>query len=97
MDKDKMTTRVYTLSLHDALPILRHSIASCDGHRDAAKELGYSIRGPKSHLGRIEFEIDVERSEEKTSELHSLTNSVCRLMLEKIKNTVLRLIPPLMA
>src|ERR1019366_10613716 len=64
---DTATTEIYTLSLHDALPILcsrnsRKPASSCPPHR---------IRNP--------------RSEEHTSELQSLTNLVCRLLLEKKK------------
>src|SRR3989339_2135584 len=68
---DTATTEIYTLSLHDALPIwatfsLNHPImkTACDGF----------------YYGR---------SEEHTSELQSLTNLVCRLLLEKKKNTKL--------
>src|SRR6202023_4324667 len=66
---DTATTEIYTLSLHDALPI---SFAFCRYWSPAllARRLTKSRR----------------RSEEHTSELQSLTNLVCRLLLEK-KNT----------
>src|SRR2546430_11575649 len=72
---DPATTEIYTLSLHDALPISRRD-------RDAGRRggrLGASPGGSDSHLGR-------RRSEEHTSELQSQSNLVCRLLLEK-KNT----------
>src|SRR2546423_11690507 len=73
---DTATTEIYTLSLHDALPIFR---VRGDVHPLAR------------HLARhLEVELDavgVLRSEEHTSELQSLAYLVCRLLLEKKKNT----------
>src|SRR2546430_3882725 len=77
---DTATTEIYTLSLHDALPIYlvthrldlaQHGIfrATLD---DAALVLGDGAKGP-------------HRSEEHTSELQSQSNLVCRLLLEKKK------------
>src|SRR2546426_6898015 len=78
---DTATTEIYTLSLHDALPIflsphLRASGGNCVsdgsmGHRKTGR-----ARGPKS---------GIRRSEEHTSELQSPCNLVCRLLLEKKK------------
>src|SRR5256885_14647157 len=66
---DTATTEIYTLSLHDALPIYLGEIAAELGqHRD---------RGLGGHR--------VHRSEEHTSELQSPCNLVCRLLLEKKK------------
>src|SRR6478736_9900481 len=68
---DTATTEIYTLSLHDALPISvspRSSINGCDAARRA--------RATSS---------TVRRSEEHTSELQSQSNLVCRLLLEKKK------------
>src|SRR5438093_7135809 len=76
---DPATTEIYTLSLHDALPILATSRHAIDVH---ALERG--LRGPPSHL-RVEAVEGTTRSEEHTSELQSLTNLVCRLLLEKKK------------
>src|SRR6202142_4741397 len=64
---DTATTEIYTLSLHDALPICRRKFISCGRTRIA--------------LSSCEF--DPARSEEHTSELQSPTNLVCRLLLEK--------------
>src|SRR6476619_8580234 len=67
---DTATTEIYTLSLHDALPIWPTS-SSCRGRRWRS--------GSRRASSGI-------RSEEHTSELQSLTNLVCRLLLEKTKN-----------
>src|SRR2546430_12370966 len=66
---DTATTEIYTLSLHDALPIYR--TARC---RPPGRGRGRRIRGST-----------VLRSEEHTSELQSQSNLVCRLLLEKKK------------
>src|SRR6266496_6033591 len=63
------TTEIYTLSLHDALPI---SVA----HPEAGKDLG--------EPGQL-LEGEQLRSEEHTSELQSRRDLVCRLLLEKKK------------
>src|SRR2546430_12493993 len=69
---DTATTEIYTLSLHDALPILR-------GPERAGRE-AVSVRARRCDpAGR--------RSEEHTSELQSQSNLVCRLLLEKKKTT----------
>src|SRR5438876_8287937 len=69
---DTATTEIYTLSLHDALPI-------CVGVGVEVKQFG-GVRGP----GKI-AEL---RSEEHTSELQSPVHLVCRLLLEKKKKTL---------
>src|SRR5256885_10097849 len=68
---DTATTEIYTLSLHDALPI-------------SFQAFGAGI--PTHHVtGGIQLEDGVFlRSEEHTSELQSPCNLVCRLLLEKI-------------
>src|SRR2546427_6064411 len=73
---DTATTEIYTLSLHDALPIYaRHD----HGHELLlAEALEVVEHGPVEQ--RDEF-----RSEEHTSELQSQSNLVCRLLLEKKK------------
>src|SRR5437773_5842217 len=68
-------TEIYTLSLHDALPIY-------GGRRDAARRL--RLRGEAAHRGEAEPPQGVDpRSEEHTSELQSHHDLVCRLLLEK--------------
>src|SRR6266702_2777475 len=68
---DTATTEIYTLSLHDALPISRTS-HSC---RDV-----FTVNLLASN-GKV-----IARSEEHTSELQSRGHLVCRLLLEKKKN-----------
>src|SRR2546428_4552030 len=67
---DTATTEIYTLSLHDALPISRHlrvlRLARLRGDREGHRPGG-------------------SRSEEHTSELQSRSDLVCRLLLEKKK------------
>src|SRR2546430_12143079 len=67
---DTATTEIYTLSLHDALPISRrHAAEVADArHRDVDEAVE-----------------ELVRSEEHTSELQSQSNLVCRLLLEKKK------------
>src|SRR5436190_14532407 len=74
---DTATTEIYTLSLHDALPI---SSRSLNGARMAGSR-------PRSHLWstRIAGRPCGSRSEEHTSELQSHSDLVCRLLLEKKK------------
>src|SRR5258708_31284895 len=68
---DTATTEIYTLSLHDALPI-------SDSRRTSRARLGTP--------GRCPLRPGVPRSEEHTSELQSPDHLVCRLLLEKKKN-----------
>src|SRR3712207_8801110 len=86
---DTATTEIYTLSLHDALPIsggpgrVRRAAA---GHsiRWAETALGHSVgalRGATHPVSRRAD--DRSRSEEHTSELQSRQYLVCRLLLEK--------------
>src|SRR4051812_50171685 len=72
---DTATTEIYTLSLHDALPI---SNSSSPPRSQPWKEL----RPPN---GRSRPQWLASRSEEHTSELQSHVNLVCRLLLEKKK------------
>src|SRR6266540_7154180 len=75
---DTATTEIYTLSLHDALPISLHGLlrlARLDQIREVVPGFGKARIG----LG--------SRSEEHTSELQSHHDLVCRLLLEKKKST----------
>src|SRR2546429_3930326 len=73
---DTATTEIYTLSLHDALPIWNGSRGCDDG---IAASGGHHVRRlPDSNDGP-------DRSEEHTSELQSRLHLVCRLLLEKKK------------
>src|SRR2546430_16788871 len=85
---DTATTEIYTLSLHDALPILaiwvfRWGFTS-NGYFQKIKSSGRKI--VKSVPGQMEI-ASGSRSEEHTSELQSQSNLVCRLLLEKKKET----------
>src|SRR2546427_8006338 len=79
---DTATTEIYTLSLHDALPISLE-----DGARIAFFDFDLAQRfclliGARDH-GVAGPEHQEARSEEHTSELQSQSNLVCRLLLEK--------------
>src|SRR5689334_24928642 len=76
---DTAPTEIYTLSLHDALPI---SVTQTAEVRRALTEAGASFHVAKNTLARIAAE---QRSEEHTSELQSQFHLVCRLLLEKKK------------
>src|SRR4029434_11353661 len=65
------TTEIYTLSLHDALPILCVCLCVCIG-----------VRGGQCVNNETQYWVAV-RSEEHTSELQSHLNIVCRLPLDK--------------
>src|SRR2546428_5770684 len=84
---DTATTEIYTLSLHDALPIShgagppgirRGSVPDRAGRRPGRRQPG---RERHRHSHRDE----PVRSEEHTSELQSRSDLVCRLLLEKKK------------
>src|SRR5438093_9644919 len=77
-----LTAAIYTLSLHDALPIFRRR---SDAERLSGRTLEPIFRSVCGSLGRFcgKKPSGRLRSEEHTSELQSLTNIVCRLLLEK--------------
>src|SRR2546430_13198730 len=72
---DTATTEIYTLSLHDALPISTLPRCSRPAH---------GVRLPTAPMVVFGWAEQV-RSEEHTSELQSQSNLVCRLLLEKKK------------
>src|SRR3712207_7282239 len=95
---DTATTEIYTLSLHDALPIYRHALQ----HREEPPRAAARVHQLWEHPGPVVLdgvvhvraarpvELDVlvrrgvrPRSEEHTSELQSRQYLVCRLLLEK--------------
>src|SRR2546430_6915101 len=75
---DTATTEIYTLSLHDALPISPHRacLEAPDGQLPS-----HAPHGSGHRRGGIRDR--AHRSEEHTSELQSQSNLVCRLLLEK--------------
>src|SRR2546430_11208695 len=84
---DTATTEIYTLSLHDALPI------SFDEFFKIINGFGLAAQDHPDHAVRVELDDHIRafvhhpdvRSEEHTSELQSQSNLVCRLLLEKKK------------
>src|SRR5690348_17912727 len=80
---DTATTEIYTLSLHDALPIFRER--EVVAHSPATVHLDRPVDHVAGDLGRRD--LDRGRSEEHTSELQSPVHLVCRLLLEKKKKT----------
>src|SRR2546427_1081577 len=94
---DTATTEIYTLSLHDALPI-----------STSARPTGRSVSSPgppppcSPCAPTGSTPLCGPRSEEHTSELQSQSNLVCRLLLEKKKNRErppdqFHIYPPLLA
>src|SRR5258708_38743873 len=89
---DTATTEIYTLSLHDALPIL--SAASTTGSilcRPGMRCTGRSYASCSNSAPpprQVIFSSPYLRSEEHTSELQSPDHLVCRLLLEKKKMQV---------
>src|SRR2546425_1813527 len=77
---DTATTEIYTLSLHDALPISPVSPSRTDAIPGGSSVAGVTwVDNATNEAG---FRV---RSEEHTSELQSLAYLVCRLLLEKKK------------
>src|SRR2546425_8460851 len=74
---DTATTEIYTLSLHDALPI------SCS--REPARSWSPTMGAAAGPARAASAPWSATRSEEHTSELQSLAYLVCRLLLEKKK------------
>src|SRR5437764_6326500 len=85
---DTATTEIYTLSLHDALPISR-APESVWNHLARTDRLGpgsYIIDGDAgTNFEEGRADLEYLRSEEHTSELQSPMYLVCRLLLEKKK------------
>src|SRR3712207_7076760 len=80
---DTATTEIYTLSLHDALPIL-FSLDAGTFPETSRRIAGWAFLGVKALLGeRLDTPGPPCRSEEHTSELQSRQYLVCRLLLEK--------------
>src|SRR2546426_2548292 len=83
---DTATPEIYSLSLHDALPISRHIVGIKPMGNGfclvtARQVVEFGKLPELDHLARSD-----QRSEEHTSELQSPCNLVCRLLLEKKKN-----------
>src|SRR3712207_9317640 len=85
---DTATTEIYTLSLHDALPILvlHTGVASLEDHEPPYEEFYRVPPGTASLVNSAHTSGRRVRSEEHTSELQSRQYLVCRLLLEKKKS-----------
>src|SRR3712207_8531568 len=91
---DTASTEIYTLSLHDALPISniprgvlasehgRRVAAGVHQHHELSSQQVWASAGSSSRRGLSDLRL---RSEEHTSELQSRQYLVCRLLLEKKK------------
>src|SRR2546430_14980376 len=91
---DTATTEIYTLSLHDALPISRARFIAhtrptrrCRGGWQTQCANRSSARVSMRGITTTNWFVLRKRSEEHTSELQSQSNLVCRLLLEKKKKT----------
>src|SRR3712207_8742367 len=93
---DTATTEIYTLSLHDALPISeraherrlpREPRADQQHQPDGGKRRGRRAHELRDDVEAREHAPHVVRSEEHTSELQSRQYLVCRLLLEKKKKS----------
>src|SRR3712207_8552434 len=92
--KDTATTEIYTLSLHDALPICYHQEVAANRPAHDSQVLASPHACWSTSLVMVAPEMGwttercsspTERSEEHTSELQSRQYLVCRLLLEKKK------------
>src|SRR5256885_12662136 len=84
---DTATTEIYTLSLHDALPISRPRGDAARGNLPVrGGERSAHVHGDAVRAGVDDLADAAARSEEHTSELQSPCNLVCRLLLEKKKH-----------
>src|SRR3712207_7128987 len=94
---DTATTEIYTLSLHDALPISAHpdtlqasvSLARVQLRQQALARAEVTLRDTLAAYEKAPPEA-WERSEEHTSELQSRQYLVCRLLLEKKREDLQR-------
>src|SRR5260221_10264564 len=84
---DTATTEIYTLSLHDALPIFDEVLTRMGDEVRLVQGRGVKHRVDPFHASanRAEAWKGSTRSEEHTSELQSHSDLVCRLLLEKKK------------
>src|SRR3712207_7980949 len=85
---DTATTEIYTLSLHDALPILQLAFNfKLTTAAWGAEELRTAVEESLDTVAGTPAPACWVRSEEHTSELQSRQYLVCRLLLEKKKKT----------
>src|SRR2546425_8910007 len=89
---DTATTEIYTLSLHDALPISRGDPMIGVPLASASRMFTGHGSSHRTGIQRQRAPASSSRSEEHTSELQSLAYLVCRLLLEKKKKKTVRTI-----
>src|SRR3989442_11173024 len=82
---DTATTEIYTLSLHDALPISIFGQSCAAPSPPSDPKRLFWLRPKSGPIRIIALGLMVARSEEHTSELQSRPHLVCRLLLEKKK------------
>src|SRR2546428_8535560 len=88
---DTATTEIYTLSLHDALPISTRPATATSPSRPCSWPDSTASSGASTRATRSTRTSTRSRSEEHTSELQSRSDLVCRLLLEKKKKNIRRL------
>src|SRR3712207_8143920 len=100
---DTATTEIYTLSLHDALPISLKVAVSGSNESQSGRPVAPRVSASPSSSAKVFAgtmklnglsSVAVWRSEEHTSELQSRQYLVCRLLLEKKKQRRSKLLPP---
>src|SRR5258708_25316597 len=88
---DTATTEIYTLPLHDALPIYAQQMGYARSKLVAERLCQHAERaGLDARVEARPLRMLAERSEEHTSELQSPDHLVCRLLLEKKKKSLSR-------
>src|SRR5258708_17477814 len=93
---DTATTEIYTLSLHDALPIsIKREMMALPVVKSPVSEIAAAPPAPSGNFAEYEASVyrlryPDNRSEEHTSELQSPDHLVCRLLLEKKKKKKLK-------
>src|SRR5260221_200790 len=90
---DTATTEIYTLSLHDALPIsdpawAQQGLSSGARHLRRRRAFDRRVARGRAHRRARPHPGHRRRSEEHTSELQSHSDLVCRLLLEKKKKSL---------
>src|SRR4051794_41756811 len=86
--KNPATTEIYTLSLHDALPIFGVTLAPTMIR--ASEKI--NVIPARAELG-VDCRVPPEHGEEHTAERHPPVHIVCRLLLEKKKNSAIKHAP----
>src|SRR3712207_8868017 len=85
---DTATTEIYTLSLHDALPISPTDVSETYRRHSQEAHQGEGNRKQETRAPVQRSSMELDRSEEHTSELQSRQYLVCRLLLEKKKKKI---------